>query len=192
MKRFLYLLLSRLLTFIGDIKFFGWNKPFWFVVNSKDHKLTGEHYREVIKLIIPGDIVLSRSEKYVDKWLIPGFWTHAGFYFGGEKNQVIHSVSDGVVIEDIINFMRTDELIVLRPKGGYQERAIALAQSMINREYDFLFNFDDNNRLSCTELIFCCYPKFISPKKRFGKYIVVADDIANSKHFQTVWTSLVP
>lgn len=190
MRTFLYLLWSKFITFIGDIKFFGWKQPFWFVFNASGYKLRGEHYREVIKIIKPGDVLLSRSEQYLDTYLIPGFWTHAGFYFGGTKERVIHAISDGVIIEDIINFMRTDMLVVLRPHEHHIERAIALARSMINMEYDFIFDFNNKNRLSCTELIYCCYPRLIQPKKRMGKMMVVADDIFfDTESFTVIWDS---
>lgn len=189
MIRFIYYCWSKFLTFIGDVEFFGWKHPFWFIINCPDYKLKGEHFREVDKIIQPGDVILTRSENYIDKWLIPGYWTHCAFYFGGEKNRVIHAISDGVVIEDIINIMRTDKMIVLRPESKYVERALALAKNMINQEYDFLFNFNDSSRLSCSELIFCCYPQLLQAKKRFGKMTVVADDIVDSKNFHSVWDS---
>lgn len=190
-KSFLYSLWSKFITFIGDIKFFGWKQPFWFVFNASGYKLRGEHYREVMKVIKPGDVLLSRSEQYLDTYLIPGFWTHAGFYFGGTKERVIHAISDGVIIEDIINFMRTDALVVLRPHEHHIERAISLAKSMINMEYDFIFDFSDSDtaKVSCTELIYMCYHKLIKPTKRFGKPIVIADDIYNNKNFTVVWDS---
>jgi len=185
----LYRIWSKTLTFIGDIKFFGWKHPLWFIINATHDRITGESYRIISKIIKPGDILLARSEEYLSTMLIPGYWTHCGFYFGGPQERVIHAVSDGVVIEDIINFMRTDELIILRPEEKYVERAMLLAKSMINQTYDFLFDFTDENRISCSELIYCCYYQLIVPQKRFGKPTVVADDIANSRNFSIIWDS---
>lgn len=189
MKTFLYSLWSKFIAFVGDIKFFGWKRPFWFVFNASGYRLRGEHYRKVIKIIKEGDVLLSRSEQYLDTYLIPGFLTHAGFFYGGTKERVIHAVSEGVLIEDIINFMRTDVLIVLRPHEDHIKRAIALARSMVDMKYDFVFNFTDKNRMSCTELIYCCYPKLITPSKRFGKMMVIADDIYYNKNFKVIYDS---
>lgn len=190
MKKFTYYLWSRFVTFVGDIKFFGWKQPFWFVFNASGYKLKGEHYRSAMKVIKPGDVLLSRSEQYLDTYLIPGFWTHAGFYFGGTRDRVIHAISDGVLIEDIINFMRADMMVVLRPQEHHIERAIALAKSMINMEYDFIFDFNNKNRLSCTELIYCCYPRLVKLRKKMGKMMVVADDIFfDTENFKVVWDS---
>lgn len=189
MRTFLYHLWSKFITFIGDIKFFGWKQPFWFVFNASGYKLKGEHYREVIKLIKDGDILLSRSLQYIDTYLIPGYWTHAGLFYGGDKKQVIHAISDGVLVEDIINFMRTDELLILRAPQEHVERALALAKSVVGKEYDFIFDFNNSNRFSCSELIYFCYPKLIKPRKKFGKTIVVADDILYSRNFDIIWDS---
>lgn len=189
MKRIIYRAWSKFITFVGDIKFFGWKRPFFFVINAPGYKLRGEHYRQVIKLIQPGDVLLSRSEQYLDTYLIPGYFIHAGFFYGGTKERVIHAISDGVLIEDIINFMRTDVMVVLRPHEHHIERAIALAKSMVNMEYDFLFNFNNSNRLSCTEMIYVCYPRLIYPQKRFGKMVIYADDIYHNKNFTTIYDS---
>lgn len=189
MKKFIYYLWSKFITFVGDIKFFGWKQPFWFVFNASGYRLRGEHYREVIKIIREGDVLLSRSEQYLDTYLIPGFLTHAGFFYGGNKERVIHAVSENVIIEDIINFMRTDVLVVLRPHEAHIQRAMSLARSMVNMEYDFIFNFTDKNRMSCTELIYCCYPRLIQLKKRLGKMMVIADDIYHNKNFTVIYDS---
>lgn len=190
-KSFLYSLWSKFITFVGDLKFFGWTHPFWFIINARGYKLKGEDCREVIKIIKPGDVLLSRSEQYLSTYLIPGFFTHAGFFYGGVKERVIHAVSKGVIIEDIINFMRTDVMVVLRPHEDHIKRALALARSVVNQEYDFIFDFTNENKLSCTELIYCCYPRLIQPKNRMGKMMVVADDIYNNKNFTVIWDSRI-
>ena len=187
-KKF-YKLWSKFITFIGDIKFYGWKHPFFFIINTPVDKIEGKHYRKISRIIKPGDVLLSRSDHYLSTYLIPGYWTHAGFYFGGEEERVIHAISQGIVIEDIINFLKTDHIVILRPDQKYVERALGLAKNMINQEYDFLFDFDDSTRLSCTELIFCCYPSLIKTSKKFGKQTVVGDDIFNSESFHIVWDS---
>lgn len=110
-----YKLKSKLLTILGDIRYFGWKNPFWFALNVPSFKLRGEHYRSLKLVIQPGDILLRGFEGYVDGWFIPGHWSHAGLYVGGEKEQVVHSMAEGVFIEDVLNFLRTDRVAVFRP-----------------------------------------------------------------------------
>lgn len=196
MTKFRYKIQKVLFEFIGNVRWHGLRHPFWLTINAQTFKLKGKHYREVEQIIKPGDILLRRFEGYVDKWLIPGWYNHAGIYVGqldNKNHQVIHSVSEGVVLEDLIDFSRTDHLIVLRAPARLREKAIERAKKVIGSDYDFAFNFGDSLRFSCTELINYCYANrrwVINGKRRFGVYTIIADDIVNTDHFRTVWTSI--
>jgi len=181
-----------LFRFIGDIRWHGLLHPFWFTINAVSFKLKGEHYRKVEQLIQPGDIIIRRFEGYVDKFFLPGWWNHAGLYVGevdGKDHKVVHAISDGVVVDDLIDFMRTDHMIVLRAEDWRQGDAIKRAKDAIGSDYDFAFNFNETLRFSCTELVSHCFPGIINGKKRFGRYTVVADDIVNTEPLTVVWDS---
>jgi hypothetical protein len=178
--------------FIGDVKWAGIFHPFWFVINATTFRLKGKHYRDLNTIIQPGDILIRRFEGYVDKFLIPGWWNHAGLYVGevnGKDHKVVHAISDGVVVDDLIDFMRTDHMIVLRAEDWRRGDAIKRAKNAIGSDYDFAFDFNETLRFSCTELISHCFPGIINGKKRFGRYTVVADDIVNTKPLTVVWDS---
>lgn len=178
--------------FIGDIKWAGILHPFWFIFSGKSFRLKGRHYRDLAEIIQPGDILIRRFEGYVDKWLIPGWWNHAGIYVGeldGKQRKVVHAISDGVIVDDLIDFMRTDHVIVLRVPGVHSEQAIERAKAAIGSEYDFAFDFKESVRFSCTELISHCYPGHINGKKRLGRMTVVADDIVETPTMEIVWDS---
>lgn len=188
----LYRLQRKLFTFLGDIKVFGWKHPLWFEVNAHGYRLKGEHYRTIHKLIQPGDILIRRFDGYLSSYMIPGFWNHAGIYIGDDGNkpeQVIHAVSEGVIQEDLLNFMRADHMAVLRPqKRNYQE-AVDKAKSIVGKPYDFGFDFQDANRFSCTELVAHCYPGLVEGSKKFGKQVIIADDFYGCNDMITVWNS---
>lgn len=189
MSKLWYKIQSKIFTFLGDIGWSGWERPFWLTLNTRTFSLKGEHYLYAKSVIQPGDILIRRFEGYLDKFLIPGWWNHGGVYVGGEDEQVVHAISDGVIIEHIINFMRTDHLIILRPPPHMVENGIIKARYVIGREYDFKFDFNSSERFSCTELVDYCYPQIIKPKKRFGRTTIVADDIVDSEFLQVVWDS---
>ena len=193
---FFFTLKKKLFTFIGDIKWAGITRPFWFTINASGYKLNGTHYREVIKLLNPGDILLRRFEGYIDKWLIPGWWNHAGIYIGGESEEVVHAISDGVKREDVLNFMRTDHMIVLRKKSTnskYRDKVVERALSIVGKPYDFDFDFDKANRFSCTELAAYCHSDIkIDGKRRWNslwKKVLVADDFLACNKLKVVWDS---
>jgi len=188
-KKFLYKIQKSVFRFIGDIKWSGWKRPLWFTINAIGYQLKGEHYRKIIKKIKPGDILLRRFEGYIDKWFIPGWLNHAGIFYGGKKEQVIHALSEGVIKEDILNFMRTDHMIILRPPQNMVKEALKRARSIVGLEYDFDFDFGNAQKFSCTEVIDYCYPELIIPKRRFGRKTIVADDILNTKELKIIWDS---
>ncbi len=191
----LYRLQRKLFTFLGDIKVFGWTHPMWFEINAHGYRLKGAIYRKIRNLIKPGDIILRRYEGYLSSYMIPGYWNHAGIYVGdidGKPEQVVHAVSEGVMQEDILNFMRTDHMCILRPKtkeNGTSQEAIEKAVKVVGSPYDFGFDFKDSNRFSCTELVAYCYPGIAKGKKRFGKFTIVADDFRNGEKLEIIWDS---
>lgn len=189
MKKWLYKLQSWFFTFLGDIGWAGIRHPFWLVFNIQFCKLKGEHYVSLKPMLEPGDILIRRFEGYLDRFFIPGWWNHGGVYVGGEGEKVIHSISDGVVIEHVINFMRCDHLIVLRPPKKLVKAGIRKAFNVIGREYDFNFDFSNHESFSCTELVDYCYPNLVVPKKRFGRKTIVADDIVACDKLKVVWDS---
>jgi len=159
----------------------------WITINGRSFSLKGKHYRKVVSIIKPGDIVIRRFEGYLDRIFLPGWFNHAGIYIG--HNTVIHAISDGIVTEDIIDFMRTDHMIVLRPPSKCAKTAVTTAVSLLGRPYDFSFNFNESLRFSCTELVDHCYKGLISGKKRLGRRTVVADDIVETNELTVVWDS---
>ena len=189
----LYTIQKKVFTFIGDVKWSGILHPFWFTINAHNYRLKGSRYREIIKVIQPGDILLRRFEGYVDKWLIYGFWNHAGIYIG--EDRVIHAISEGVLNEDILDFMRTDHMTILRKKKMTNKemlKAILKAKNVVGSPYDFGFDFENANRFSCTELISHCFKDVVVPKRNLlslGKKVIVADDIFNSPELEVIWDS---
>lgn len=188
----LYAIEKLVFTFIGDIKVHGWKRPLWFTINARGYQIKGEHYRIFSKLIQPGDIILRRYNDYLDSYLIPGFWNHTGIYTGEineNPEQVVHSISEGVLQEDLLNFIRTDHLVILRPTEEQKAEAIEKALKIVGKEYDFGFDFKDSVRFSCTELVSFCYPKLKVGKKRFFKFVIIADDFYNCSDLKIVWDS---
>lgn len=128
---------ARFLTVFGDIKIF--KGPFFIVYDPSSYLVKGEDMREVTKIVEPGDILLRGYTNYLDGRFIPGYFSHVGFYLGsidkerlasewsdestpldqlkglkfGEQ-MVIHSMAEGVFMEDLLNFCRCDYMAILR------------------------------------------------------------------------------
>jgi len=199
MKRLTYQVKKVIFSSLSDVKWHGWRHPFWITVGAPTFRLKGPHYREVEKLVRPGDPLVRRFDGFLNTLAIPGWWNHVGIYVGG--GMVVHAVREGVVLIDLIDFMRTDHLIVLRfvESGDDWVRYAVKTVKALERakiKYDFAFDFLDPARNCCTELAMRAYPNVIRPKRRWGRWMVVPDDIValaesaqGSDKFRVVWDS---
>jgi hypothetical protein len=211
------------IRFFGDLKVFRY--PMFIVYDPGSYKVKGEDVRQVINIIKPGDILVRGYVNYLDGYVIPGFFSHAGLYLGkvlpvdgtglnedqltnfkeGEQ-MVIHSMAEGVFMEDIINFCRCDYMIILRRNPEKESDAskkisfdtvFKTALGNLGKEYDFKFDFSNFNKLSCTELVYACCKDFLEDYdikiriKRalfMKKRMITPDDFVNSK-LDLVWKS---
>lgn len=173
---------NKFLKIFGDIKVYKF--PFFLLYDPGSYLVKGANIRTVLETIEPGDILLRGYKNYLDGYFIPGFFSHAGLYLGETKKSdlpltdeqkkifyegkqvVIHSMAEGVFMEDVLNFCRCDYLMILR-RNNTIEPSIDLkadfihtyqkAISNLGKAYDFAFDFFNNDNLSCTELVQVCY-----------------------------------
>ena len=104
---------------------------------------------------------------------VPGYWTHTGVYVGNDK--VVHStLSEGVIEEDILQFLQCDGIAVLRaPIEIIHDVMIEVpqdAKSLVGKPYDFCFETFNDSAFYCTEVIkyiFRRYPEItIKPNEK--------------------------
>lgn len=161
MKRLLYWIKSKFLTFFGDIKYFKY--PFFFVYDPDEYLIDGEKIRNIVKKIRPGDLILRRYRHYLDGVFIPGKYSHTGVYVGDGK--IIHSVAGGTCYIDIYDFLKCDGIIILRPIKG-QKKAIERAKECVANGIPYDFNFAEGvDALYCHELGALCYQELNIEKK---------------------------
>lgn len=112
------------LKLFGDIKVYKY--PFFLLYDPEGYLVRGDDIRQVTEKIKPGDIMIRGYKNYLDGYFIPGFFSHAGLYLGLTnkddleltpqqedsfyigKQVVIHSMAEGVFMEDVINYCRCD------------------------------------------------------------------------------------
>jgi len=214
---------NNFLKFFGDIKVYKY--PMFILYDPGSYKIKGDEIRQVINIIEPGDILIRGYVNYLDGYFIPGFFSHAGLYIGkvSEKEKsllkpeqysffktgdqlVIHSMAEGVFMEDIINFCRCDYMVILRrnekiktenSKNYTYEKVLNKAMQNLGKEYDFKFDFNDFHKLSCTEFVYDCCKGFLDDygikvkNKRvllMNKRMITPDDFINSK-LDIIWKS---
>lgn len=128
---------EKFLTFFGDIKIYP--HPMFIVYDPGSYRIKGPELRKILDLLKPGDILLRGYDNYLDGKFIGGTFSHAAFYYGEATDQkdrplaranasvegesdcftpgqqmVVHSMAEGVFMEDILTFARCDKLAILR------------------------------------------------------------------------------
>lgn len=183
MKRLLYTLLSKFLTWFGDIKVFP--RPMFIVRDPEYFKMTGDKILEVVSLLKPGDIILRGYDYYLDGKFIPDKlkFSHGALYVG--NNKIIHAVAEGVSYTNVVEFCECDRIAIFRPKKG-QKAAIAKAKKFVKNKVPYDFGFErGTSAMYCFELCGECYDKLDIPrctvKKLFG--ILKKEDVFLAESF---------
>jgi hypothetical protein len=105
----------------------------------------------------------------------------------GHVPRVLEAISEGVSFTTMEHSAAADSLVALRPKLGKVEKAVAILRAFgyAGRPYDFDFDFQTDDSLVCTELIYKAYApgansKGISMKSQeiVGRLAIPANEFA--------------
>jgi uncharacterized protein YycO len=161
-------------------------------------KLTGEMYREVMRLSRPGDIILTRTALRPSNLFIPGHWSHAQMIGYGPEGTTIEAAMPVVRLSTLVDIWASaSDVLVVRPNGVSsvdQSRAYGEAMDYIGRPYDTEFQIGDK-AFYCSELIVRSYMKAGAPftfddlSEGVGGYQVVRPDALAGDHFKTLFDS---
>jgi hypothetical protein len=189
MLKQLYNIKSKFIAWVADIRIYAW--PMFFIFAGDSHyKIKGPDQRKILTLLKPGDILLRRYNHYLGSLTIKGYWSHAALYVGDD--QVIHMLAEGTVKEDILTFMRCDNIMILRLKDtDVPVKAIEKAYKFLKEgiEYDYDFDYSSPKRLYCTEMVDNCIGYVI--KKTYPEEKFILPDHFKScigTVFEFIWT----
>jgi len=192
-KRLYYSVKKHFLTIFGDIRVYRW--PMFVVYSPMGFKIKGGDTRDIIDVLQPGDVVMRSYDNYLDGYFIPkgkSGCSHSGVYVG--DNVVIHSIAEGSVVDDIIEFCRADRVVVLRPSAGI-EWALQHAKKCADKNIPYDFSFQKNNgRYYCHEFTASCYPGLdirMLSRKGLGfipsPMVYLADSFYENHNFKVVF-----
>lgn len=170
------------LRFFSDIRFY---KGGIILFGDSHYDIKGKETREILDILEPGDVLLRRYNHYLGSVLISGYWSHGAIYIG--ENDVIHMIGDGITREDILVFLRSDDIIVLRNAHEDQKKiAVELAKEVYDKkEYEYDYDFAANNKnFYCTEFVNHCYGYVVN---KGSNEITLPDDFLSCAEFRTVW-----
>jgi hypothetical protein len=153
----------------------------------------------------PLDILFERTRYRVAGRLIPGFFGHNAVWIGTEDQlrklglwdhpivtpyqeairngrSIVEALRFGVVMNPVENFLNIDDLAVARKRNlseQEQREGILTALSQVGKPYDFLFDTDDDSKMTCAEIPFTVYHNIDFIRSRtFGRWTVTPDNVA--------------
>jgi uncharacterized protein YycO len=146
----------------------------------------------------PFDIVLMKSPHHLTDQFIPGYFGHVGIWLGSrlaaglkEKVAAKDSIKDkavvevlrsGVKISTLKDFSDGEIFLVIRPRNlsnELKETIISNVQKQLGKDYDFNFDIESPEAITCTELVYLAYD-FVDWQIRYtwSRYTLSPDDLA--------------
>jgi hypothetical protein len=152
MKHFggrLEILWRKLVFFFGDLRRL---RVFpWLTWDVHQHMVGFDEMLDALPLIRPGDIGLHTDRGYFSNLVIPGFFKHAWIFTDFSPHlQIVEAVSEGVLHRNALVPMRSDYVIILRPKPVSPDEirgAVKKARQIVGAKYDVHFKFDIEEEL---------------------------------------------
>jgi len=149
---------------------------------------------ELLALLQPGDVLVTRKEHSLTNYFLPGYWPHAALYLGGSR--VVEALADGVHERSVESPFAVDAITAIRPQLEAEqiETALERARRHVGKPYDFDFDFTRADRMVCTEVVYRSYAGIGTMQfqltRRTGRETLSAEDLLNLARrqdlFQTV------
>jgi hypothetical protein len=132
-------------------------------------RVTADLSEEILGMLRPGDVFVTRHDDALSNLFLPGFWPHAALFLGnrndladlgckldGEGPWFLEAKKDGVRIRHAKETLAVDAFVVLRPplEGAALAEGLRRALTHEGKDYDFLFDFRTADRLACTEVVY--------------------------------------
>lgn len=181
-----YKIKGSIVKFLGQIRFYPLGL---IVIGHHGYKMKGPDWRSILDIIKPGDIILCAYHNYVSSFFIKGKYAHSGIYVG--DNSVINIRNYGISKEDILTYLRTDDIVVVRYKDKDKVPvAIDKAYKQLEKDvgYDYDFDRQDKEQFYCTEFTDYCYDYPLRGGVSKDKNFIYPDDyLISSTLFDIVW-----
>jgi hypothetical protein len=162
-----------------------------------------QYATQLLSVVQPYDILLSKSPGHLSGKIIPGYFGHAAIWLGDEihkkkglftifKNKnsaryklhqkgIAEALRSGVLVSNMQEFADGEVFIILRPKTlstQQKQRIVQNTMKQMGKNYDFNFDIESPDMVNCTELVFLAYD-FINWKVRYfmERYTLFPDDL---------------
>ena len=165
---------SRLMLFIGRIRISPYPMFISYVITDGGATY-GDTYHRIKETIQPGDILLVKRYGKLNNLFLPTFYVHSGIYIGDSeengKERIVHSMTpNGVQLTDLISYIETHELAIVRPGIDKEkiDKAIKKSLELCGNKFDYNFTLKNkekdgkkDRRYYCAELVADVFAEYI-------------------------------
>jgi len=153
------------------------------VINKLHLKPKPEKYiPRLMPLLEPCDIICQKSRGRLSDKFIPGYFGHAAIYLG--DSSFAEAIVDGAVISNPYKFAEGDTYLIIRHKkltSEQKEQIIDLVMAQLGKKYDFLYDSESPNEVTCAEMIYLVYDFIDWETDRIaGRYMITPDNIVST------------
>lgn len=159
---------------------------------------------QLLSVIQPYDILISKSPGHLTSVVIPGHFGHASLWLGDKVPQkrkrildaiikerstrfkikekgMAEALRSGVQLSSLEEYADGEEFIILRPlslSDDQKQRIVENTMKHLHKKYDFNFDIESPDMVNCTELVYLAYD-FIDWKVRYfmGRFTLFPDDL---------------
>jgi len=160
---------------------------------------------QMIDVLQPGDILITRHDTAFTNLFIPGFWPHAALYVGTVEQRnsmnitipsttaekwngqtcILEALKDGVRFRPITETLAVDNFVVLRTNLDASQIKAGI-ERVVRHEgklYNFDFDFFSSERLVCSEVVYRAFDGIgelsFPLTERAGRHTLSPEDLIN-------------
>ncbi|MEE9328240.1 MAG: YiiX/YebB-like N1pC/P60 family cysteine hydrolase [Cocleimonas sp.] len=171
--------------------------------DHQNKRVTEQIYAKIEKLLLPGDVIVTRHDLVASNLFLPGYWPHCALYIGSEQQRdalgitldseilkrwsgnirTLEAKKDGVLFRSSSETFEVDEFVIIRPQLTDTQLTEALTRVVQHegKGYNFDFDFFRSDQLVCTEVIYRAFDNIgdinFTLIERAGRLSLSAEDI---------------
>jgi hypothetical protein len=184
------------------------NSLFGKVGNRITNRVKQRKYAtQLLSVIQPYDILISKSPGHLSAAVIPGYFGHAAIWLGDKvpskrkkimdvlikergaryklrEKGMAEALRSGVQLSNLEEYADGEVFVILRPTNLSADQQTKITENTIkqlHKKYDFNFDIESPDMINCTELVYLAYD-FIDWKVRYymGRYTLFPDDLLHT------------
>ncbi len=164
-------------------------------------RVTAAIRQQLVSILEPGDIFITRHRQALTNLFLPGYWPHAALFVGRREEQsklsemsgylqywagdrvTFEALKDGLRFRTLDETLSVDGFVVLRPNltNAEIQHAVARVVTHAGKGYNFDFDFFRSDQLVCTEVVYRAYDGVggtnIPLTERMGRMTLSAEDL---------------